>query len=152
MDQSFFLGLAGTILSVISLTVQVVTWKASGPRLTVSFQAGIPVGVPGQPKILTGIQVTNRGRAETIISGVRVRLPGGKTIPLVEDYLEQVTFPRAIPPGDMFCAYYDPNSLEYIFAKYQIPESVRVQPEAVCGHGDVQGKRMPVSTFLERSL
>ncbi len=143
MDSALLLGLIGTILSVVSLTWQVVTWRESGARLEVRYCWGIPLGTSRPAQQLRGITITNRGRAATIVSGVTSRLPDGGHMPLIQDALGQIRFPREIKPGESITAYYAEDAVEHVLAGRGLPLSTKVTPEASCGHGNVRGRAVP---------
>lgn len=138
--EAFILGLVGTALSVVSLCWQAFTWRAAGARLHVSFTTGMPITQHGPPVMLTGITVTNRGRASTIVSGVTARLPDRKHFPLTHDALGQVTFPSELRPGESITAYYEEDGIETTMRKVGISRGTKLTPVASCGHGEARGK------------
>lgn len=96
MDSAFLLGLIGTVLSIASLTWQVVTWRESEPDWRLGITGAYPSARAGPPSNCGGVTVTNRGGATTIVSGVTSRLPDGGHMPLIQDALGQIRFPREI--------------------------------------------------------
>lgn len=137
--EAFILGLVGTVLSVASLTWQIFTWRASGARLHVQFTTAMLTSTL-TPDIFTGITVTNRGRASTIVSGVTARLPNRNHLPLTSDALRQVRFPYELRPGESISAYYEPDSIETTMREVGIPRGTKLRPVATCGHGEVVGR------------
>lgn len=141
--EAFILGLIGTLLSVVSLTWQMFTWRASGARLKVRYVWGYPVGHGGPTIKLRGIEVTNKGRASTIVSGVTTRLPNGGHMPLIADAMGQVKFPYELRPGESITAYYEPNDIEITLKREGLPLSIKLTPQASTGHGAFRGKAVP---------
>lgn len=137
MDYSFLLGLIGTILGVVSLTWQIAAWKMSGARLSVRFVRGVS---SRSLKEHLGIEVTNRGRISTRISGVSCRLPSGKQFALIADAFDQIHFPREIHPGESVTAYFEVGAIEHALAENGLPKTTRLKPQVSSGHGDIRGR------------
>lgn len=135
--MALVLGVVGTGLSVVSLGWQVYSWRFSGAKLQVCFRWAY---LPPEMTELLAIEVTNRGRASTVLSGVTTRLPNGKQMLLLEDALHQVQFPYEIRPGEAISVRYQPKAIERTLQNVGLPGDTELTPVACCGHGDVRGK------------
>lgn len=120
MAVNFLLGFTGTILSVISLTWQVFSWRASGARLKVSCISSFPLGSLVPEMELLGIQIANSGRSSTIINNVAFKLPDGKVFQIIEDAANAVTLPCEIRPGEVITVYCIPLQLKESMQKHRV--------------------------------
>jgi len=140
MAVNFLLGFTGTILSVISLTWQVFSWRASGARLKVSCISSFPLGSLVPEMELLGIQIANSGRSGTIINNVAFKLPNGKVFQIIEDAANAVTLPCEIRPGEVITVYCIPLQLKESMQKQGYTHDTRIIPRVSSGHGDSTGK------------
>lgn len=140
MAVNFLLGFTGTILSVISLTWQVFSWRASGARLKVSCISSFPLGSLVPEMELLGIQIANSGRSSTIINNVAFKLPNGKVFQIIEDAANAVTLPCEIRPGEVITVYCIPLQLKESMQKQGYAHDTRIIPRVSSGHGDPTGK------------
>lgn len=140
MAVNFLLGFTGTILSVISLTWQVFSWRASGARLKVSCISSFPLGSLVPEMELLGIQIANSGRSSTIINNVAFKLPDGKVFQIIEDAANAVTLPCEIRPGEVITVYCIPLQLKESMQKQGYTHDTRIIPSVTSGHGDSTGK------------
>ena len=140
MAVNFLLGFTGTILSVISLTWQVFSWRASGARLKVSCISSFPLGSLVPEMELLGIQIANSGRSSTIINNVAFKLPDGKVFQIIEDAANAVTLPCEIRPGEVITVYCIPLQLKESMQKQGYAHDTRIIPRVSSGHGDSTGK------------
>jgi len=140
MAVNFLLGFTGTILSVISLTWQVFSWRASGARLKVSCISSFPLGSLVPEMELLGIQIANSGRSSTIINNVAFKLPNGKVFQIIEDAANAVTLPCEIRPGEVITVYCIPLQLKESMQKQGYAHDTRIIPRVSSGHGDSTGK------------
>ena len=140
MAVNFLLGFTGTILSVISLTWQVFSWRASGARLKVSCISSFPLGSLVPEMELLGIQIANSGRSSTIINNVAFKLPNGKVFQIIEDAANAVTLPCEIRPGEVITIHCVPFQLKESMQKQGYPRNTRIVPRVSSGHGDATGK------------
>ena len=140
MAVNFLLGFTGTILSVISLTWQVFSWRASGARLKVSCISSFPLGSLVPEMELLGIQIANSGRSSTIINNVAFKLPNGKAFQIIEDAANAVTLPCELRPGEVITVYCIPLQLKESMQKRGYAPDTRIIPRVSSGHGDSTGK------------
>ena len=140
MAVNFLLGFTGTILSVISLTWQVFSWRASGARLKVSCIFSFPLGSLVPEMELLGIQIANSGRSSTIINNVAFKLPNGKVFQIIEDAANAVTLPCEIRPGEVITVHCIPLQLKESMQKQGYAHDTRIIPRVSSGHGDSTGK------------
>jgi hypothetical protein len=63
-----------------SLTWQVISWRRSGPRVTVKTTWGIITGTPRHGAWFVGIDAKNSGRLGTQVHQFGFKLPNGRTI------------------------------------------------------------------------
>ena len=81
-----------------SLTWQVISWRRSGPQVTVKTISGIGGMPPGV--WFVGIEATNSGRLGTEIAQFGFQLPNGRHIQNIYDFLGQpVELPMFLAPG-----------------------------------------------------
>lgn len=140
MTGAFLLGLFGTILSVISLTWQVFSWRASGARLKVSCISSFPLGNVVPEMELLGIKVANSGRSSTIINSVAFKLPDGTFLQILEDAANIVILPYEIRPGEVITVHCVPLQLKESMQKQGYPRDTSITPKVSSGHGDSTGK------------
>lgn len=81
---SFILGILGTITGVLGLGWSVVTWRKSGPVITVTVNQAFPTYADHLGKPLTGVTARNSGRAPVTVSSWGLRLPDGQTMMITE--------------------------------------------------------------------
>ena len=140
MTVDSILGLTGTILSVVSLTWQVRSWRASGARLKVSCNSSFPLGDVVPEMELLGIKITNSGRSSTIVNDVAFKLPDGKVFQIIEDAANAVTLPCEIRPGEVITIHCVPFQLKESMQKQGYPRNTHIVPRVSSGHGDATGK------------
>jgi hypothetical protein len=68
------------VLSVASLTWQIVSWRRSGSVVTVRVAQFFPVYDQGLGDLYTSVTAHNSGRAPVTVTGWGLRLPSGGTI------------------------------------------------------------------------
>ena len=140
MTVDSMLGLTGTILSVVSLTWQVRSWRASGARLKVSCDSSFLLGDVVPEMELLGIKVTNSVRSSTIINNVVFKLPDGKVLQILEDAAKAVTLPYEIRPGEVITVHCVPFQLKESMQKQGYTRNTHIIPKVSSGHGDAAGK------------
>lgn len=140
MTVDSILGLTGTILSVVSLTWQVRSWRASGARLKVSCVSSFLLGDVVPEMELLGIKITNSGRSSTIVNDVAFKLPDGKALQILNDEVGAVTLPYEIRPGEVITIHCVPFQLKELMQKQGYPRNTRIVPRVSSGHGDAIGK------------
>lgn len=140
MTVDSILGLTGTILSVVSLTWQVRSWRASGARLKVSCISSFLLGDVVPEMELLGIKIANSGRSSTIVNDVAFKLPDGKALQILNDEVGAVTLPYEIRPGEVITVYCIPLQLKESMQRQGYAHDTRIIPRVSSGHGDSTGK------------
>lgn len=90
------------IVSIGSLTWQIMSWRLAGARLDVRGDVGVTYGPLGTSPFLC-IRVTNTGRAAATVTSAGFKTPGGKFLLLQEGYLKSLSLPEKVEPlgGDL---------------------------------------------------
>jgi hypothetical protein len=100
------------VLSVASLSWQVVSWSRAGPKVVVQATPGITIGSLGNENFIA-IIVTNEGRAAATIGSVGFMTPTGQQLVSMGSYIIPVELAKRLEPGgDQFQYWYDPKRLQ----------------------------------------
>jgi hypothetical protein len=91
---SFILGIVGSITGVLGLGWSVVTWRRSGPVVTVTVKQAFPTYADHLGEPLICVTARNSGRAPVTISSWGLRLPDGQTMMITEPFR---TLSNALP-------------------------------------------------------
>jgi hypothetical protein len=96
---SLILGIIGTIAGVGALAWQVITWRRSGPVVTVEVNQGLPTydDCVGNP--ITCVTATNSGRAPVTVTSWGLRLPNGQTMFVQQPFPGSDTLPYRLEQG-----------------------------------------------------
>lgn len=137
---ALLISVVSILLAGASLWWQVKSWHDSGPKIHVCFMMAVR---DGNPFAFRGVQVTNSGRAATVVQGVGAQLPNKMYIPLVADSFGQIDFPAKLEPGQSFSAFWPPDYVEETLGKTG-SMTVRVKALARTGHGTFTGKAQEI--------
>jgi hypothetical protein len=74
---SFALAIFAVLLSCVSLTWQIVSWRRSGPRVAVDASQSLPMYDHGAGNWMVAITARNTGRAATTVTGWSLEFPTG---------------------------------------------------------------------------
>ncbi|WP_291474285.1 hypothetical protein [Corynebacterium sp.] len=131
------------VLSAFALVWQVVSWRRSGPRITVQADSGISIGPMGTFEILT-FTVSNEGRASTQVRTVDfVRSDGEGMIAIFPEAFLDKKPPLDLQPGFQETLVLRLDAIAKTLSEKGIsPQSL--VPRARSGHGDVTGKSTPL--------
>jgi hypothetical protein len=91
---SFILGIVGSITGVLGLGWSVVTWRRSGPVVTVTVKQAFATYADHLGEPLICVTARNSGRAPVTISSWGLRLPDGQTMMITEPFR---TLSNALP-------------------------------------------------------
>jgi hypothetical protein len=120
-----------------SLTWQIVSWRRSGPRVSVKTTSGIGGMPPGV--WFVGVEATNSGRLGTEIGQFGFQLPNGRHIQSIHDFLGQpVQLPMPLAPGRTVSMLYAAQDIREILRQQGI-SGENVRPYVSTGHGRVEG-------------
>ena len=120
-----------------SLTWQIVSWRRSGPRVTVKTFSGIGDMPPGV--WFVGIEATNSGRLGTEIEQFGFQLPDGRHIQNIYDFLgEPVGLPMSLAPGRKATMTYAAQHIRQILREQGV-SGENVRPYVSTGHGRFEG-------------
>lgn len=78
-------------------------WAAGRPRLRVSVNSKIPIGVPGIPELaVLTIDAKNRGRTPVTVDSAGFETRGGQRLALLSnhDSIGRLALPRRLEPGE----------------------------------------------------
>jgi hypothetical protein len=105
------IAIVALVLSIASLSWQMITWSRSGPKVVVRATPGITVGSLENVEHVA-IIVTNEGRAAATISSVGFTMTTGQQLVSVGSYILPAELPKRLEPGgDQFLYWYDPKRL-----------------------------------------
>lgn len=77
---SFVLAILAFLLSCVSLTWQIVSWRRSGPRVVVNASQSFPVYDHGLGDQMVAVTARNKGRAATTVMGWSLEFPNGDNL------------------------------------------------------------------------
>lgn len=132
------LSIIATALSALSLLWQFISWRSSGARLSVNFTRVIPVGGDWDQHV--GIQIRNKGRAQTVISSACIILPDNRNAPFIADAFRQFHLPYTIQPGEEIALTFPVGLVEDLRRQPGINAKSKIRPSVTTGHGNTTGK------------
>lgn len=77
---SFALAIFAVMLSCVSLTWQIVSWRRSGPQVVVDASQSFPVYDHGLGDQMVAVTARNKGRAATTVMGWSLEFPNGDNL------------------------------------------------------------------------
>jgi len=99
--MTLFIAIAGVALGLVSLVWQIVTWRSSGPNLTVTCAEAFPVGPDfDRPVPFISVEATNRGRMAAPVASVGWEVRKGQTMVPTEWANWSDPLPTSIAPHD----------------------------------------------------
>jgi hypothetical protein len=132
------ISLLALAVSGASVTWQVISWRRSGPRVSVKTVSGIG-GTPPGGVWFVGVKATNSGRLGTEIRQFGFQLPSGRHIQNVYDFLGQpVELPMPLGPGSTATMTYASQHIREILRQEGI-SGENVRPYVSTGHGRFEG-------------
>jgi hypothetical protein len=130
-----------------SLTWQIISWRRSGPQVSVKTTSGIGGMPPGV--WFVGIEATNSGRLGTEISQFGFQLPNGRHLQNIYDFLGQpVQLPMPLGPGHKAGMTYAAQHIREILREEGI-SGENVRPYVTTGHGRVEGDVIHLGEWIE---
>ncbi len=131
------ISLLALAVSGASLTWQIISWRRSGPRVSVKTISGIGGMPPGV--WFVGIEATNSGRLGTEIGQFGFQLPNGRHIQAIHDFLGQpVELPMPLGPGRKATMTYAAQHIREVLREEGI-SGENVRPYVSTGHGRFEG-------------
>ena len=136
-----------------SLTWQVISWRRSGPRVTVKTTWGIITGTPRHGAWFVGIDAKNSGRLGTQVHQFGFKLPNGRTIVGWEDFVvgQTVYYPVDLGPGGSASLTYNLEGLRQALTSERL-SGKGVQPYVQTGHGTVMGRKIHLGDMVDKLL
>ena len=104
---SFILGIVGTTTGVLALIWDVITWRSSGPAVTVTATQAFPTYGDHVGDPLTCVTARNSGRAPVTVSSWGLRLPDGQTMFITETHVMSARLPYRLEEGASGAWYTD---------------------------------------------
>lgn len=132
------------VMSVIALVWQVISWRRSGPGVSVAARAG----AAGTGESVVVIEAKNSGRLATEIQGCGFDLPSGRQIVRLVDFFGQ---PLQLPAqlaagGEVNFHLHAPDVAIPLAAERVTSEGVRAFVRT--GHGRINGKPFHLGEVL----
>lgn len=120
-----------------SLTWQIISWRRSGPRVSVKTT----VGLGGDPPVwFVAVEARNSGRLGTEVQQFGLQLPNGRHLQNIYDFLGQpVQLPTPLGPGGTASMTYRAEDLRRILYEQGI-SGENVRPYVNTGHGRLEGE------------
>lgn len=87
------------VLSVVSLTWQVATWRRSGPVVKVLVSQSLPIYGNDAGDWHTGVTAQNTGRSPITVTSWGLRFPDGKTGTMTRNLPWSASLPHRLEPG-----------------------------------------------------
>jgi hypothetical protein len=132
-------------VALTSLGWQVLSWRRSGPRVSVTARAAVTGGGDG----LVALEATNSGRLATVVQNCGFDLRSGRHIVCPFDFLgAKLQLPADLPPG---------GAVEFLFKASDIWTPLHAEGDAAgegvrayvsTGHGRVRGKAFNLGNML----
>ncbi len=139
------ISLLALAVSGASLTWQMISWRRSGPRVSVKTISGI--GMPSGVWYV-GVEATNSGRLATEIAQVGFQLPNGHHIQNIYDFLGQpVELPMPLGPGRKATMTYAAQHIREILREEGV-SGENVRPYVKTGHGRFEGDAIHVGEWI----
>jgi hypothetical protein len=131
------ISLLALAVSGASLTWQIISWRRSGPRVTVKTVSGVGAVPPGV--WFVGVEATNSGRLGTEIAQFGFQLPNGRHLQNIYDFLGQpVELPMPLGPGRKATMTYAAQHIREVLREEGI-SGENVRPYVSTGHGRFEG-------------
>ena len=130
------ISLLALAIAGISLTWQIISWRHSGPRVSVKTTQG----VGGDPPVwFVGVEATNSGRLGTEVQQFGFQLPNGRHLQNIYDFLGQpIQLPMPLGPGGTASMTYRAEDIRRLLREQGI-SGENVRPYVSTGHGRVEG-------------
>jgi hypothetical protein len=96
---SFILGIVGTVTGIGALVWQVITWKRSGPVVTVTAMQALPTYGDRVGDPLTCVTARNSGRAPVTVSSWGLRFPDGQVMFIRQAFAGSDALPYRLEAG-----------------------------------------------------
>jgi len=93
------LGIIGTVTGVGALAWEVITWRRSGPVVTVKVIQALPTYGDHVGDPLTSVTATNSGRAPVTVTSWGLQLPDGQTMFVQQPFPGSDTLPYRLEEG-----------------------------------------------------
>jgi hypothetical protein len=96
---SLIFGVVGTVTGIGALMWQVITWRRSGPVVTVTANQALPAHGDQLGEPLTSVTARNSGRAPVTVSSWGLRFPDGQTIFVRQPFAGSNQLPYRLEEG-----------------------------------------------------
>jgi hypothetical protein len=96
---SLILGIVGTATGIGALTWQVITWKRSGPVVTVTANQAFPTYGDQLGEPVTSVTARNSGRAPVTVSSWGLRFSDGQTMFIRQPFTGSSQLPYRLEAG-----------------------------------------------------